>query len=465
MSIAALLQRYDRPGPRYTSYPTAVEFTPAFDERAYRARLDAAAVSDEPLSLYIHVPFCEERCTFCGCSVIATRHRDVSVRYLAYVEAELAMIAARLKRRRGVTQYHWGGGTPTYLDLHQIEALHTAATRYFRIAPDAEQAIEVDPRVTSRAQLELLRALGFNRLSVGVQDLTPEVQAAIGRHQTEEQTRTLLARARDVGFESINIDLIYGLPRQRPDTFAHTLDVAIELRPERIATYSYAHVPWVRGNQKGINAADLPQRRLKFELIGLAIERLVCAGYMQIGMDHFALPHDELARASAAGTLNRNFMGYTTTRAPDVLGAGVSAIGDVAGAFAQNTKKLSAYFDALDDGRFPIARGYVLDDDDRIRRFVITRLMCNFALDVREVERRFGISFGPYFARELAELTAPDGPAGDGFLLVRAERLEVTPLGRLFVRNICMTFDRYLSAAGGATNGAARLTPVFSRTV
>jgi oxygen-independent coproporphyrinogen-3 oxidase len=464
MNIATLLQHYDKPGPRYTSYPTAVEFTPAFDHAEYVARLDAAATSEEPLSLYIHVPFCDERCSFCGCSVIATQHRDVAKRYLAHVEAELCMLATRLNRRRRVTQYHWGGGTPTYLDPGQIETLQGAVTRYFEIDPDAERAIEVDPRVTSRAQLERLRALGFNRLSVGVQDLTPAVQEAIGRRQTEAQTRRLIADARDVGFDSINVDLVYGLPLQEPATFSHTLNVVAELRPERIAAYSYAHVPWIRGNQKGVNPALLPKRDTKFELIALALQRLQAAGYVQIGIDHFALPHDELARASAAGTLHRNFMGYTTSRAPDMLGVGVSAIGDVGGAYAQNTKKLTAYYGALDNGRFPIERGRVLDTDDRIRRFVITQLMCNFALDTADVERRFAIDFASYFARELRELGPPAGPVADGFLLVRPERLEVLPLGRLFVRNICMTFDRYLRAAATA-HPAGALRPVFSRTV
>jgi oxygen-independent coproporphyrinogen-3 oxidase len=455
---AALLQQYDRPGPRYTSYPTAVEFTERFDERAYRDRLrGAAADTEEPLSLYLHLPFCEARCTYCGCMTIITRKREVAARYLDYVEREIAMLAAELNGRRRVVQYHWGGGTPTYLSPAQIERLHACVTKHFEIDPAGEIAIEVDPRVTTPEQLRVLHALGFNRLSMGVQDFTPEVQEAIGRRQSAALTRDLYDAARAIGFRSINLDLIYGLPLQTPDTFARTLSSVIAMRPDRIAVYSYAHVPWLRPHQKAINTADLPDRTTKFELIGSAIDAFGEAGYDAIGMDHFALPEDDLAVAARERRLHRNFMGYTTRRAGDMLGVGVSAIGDLHGAFAQNVKKLSTYYDALDAGRFPIERGYALSADDLLRRHVITELMCNFYVDRDATSRRFGIAFDAYFGRELSALSAPAGPVEHGFLRLDGNSLEVTDHGRLFVRNICMQFDKYLPAHDGR--------PVFSRTI
>jgi oxygen-independent coproporphyrinogen III oxidase len=455
-ALVALIRRYDRPGPRYTSYPTAVEFSERFDETAYRVQLGEAAGRRDPLSLYLHLPFCEERCTFCGCSVIITKKREVAVNYLHYLHRELGMLGAALNGRRKVVQYHWGGGTPTYLAPAQMAALHEMVTTHFELEPGAEAAIEVDPRVTSFEQLALLRQMGFNRLSMGVQDFTPEVQAAVNRIQPESITRALFDEARRLGFQSINIDLIYGLPFQNRATFGGTLASVIGMRPDRVAVYSFAHVPWIRGNQKRLNPADLPAPEQKVELFAEAIERFRAAGYRQIGMDHFALPDDELARASEEGRLHRNFMGYTTRPAPDMVAAGVSAIGDVGGAFAQNTKKLSSYYAAIDEGRFPVERGYRLDADDHVRRYVISELMCNFRVEVAAVESRFGIGFVRYFAREIEELAA--GPAGDGFLKIGADRLEVTPLGRLFVRNVAMTFDRHLRARGGEK-------PVFSRTI
>ncbi len=455
---ADLLRRYDRPGPRYTSYPTAVEFTPAFDERAYRARLaEAAAHPGEPLSLYLHLPFCSERCSFCGCVVIITRKREVAARYLTYLEREIEMLAGALGSRRRVVQYHWGGGTPTYLDLDQMTALTAVVTRHFDVAPGAEVAVEVDPRVTTDEQIGLLRSLGFNRLSMGVQDFTPAVQDAINRHQTEAETRALFREARRAGFASINIDLVYGLPRQTPEAFGRTLDSVVEMRPERVAVYSYAHVPWLRGNQKQIDPQTLPSAATKLELFGRAIDAFLAAGYQQIGMDHFALPDDELAVAARKRTLHRNFMGYTTKPGTDLIGAGISAIADVRGAFAQNTKKLSAYYAALDDGRLPVERGYALAADDRVRRHVITQLMCNFFVAKDEVEARFGVDFDDYFAPELAALAADPGPVLHGFLEIAHRHLRVLPRGRLFVRNICMAFDRYLARHGER--------PVFSRTV
>ncbi len=454
-----LLRKYDRPGPRYTSYPTAVEFNAAYDASAYFASLDeAAARPDDPLSLYVHLPFCEHRCTFCGCNVVVTRHRAVSEKYLTYLHREIREVARRLGRRRRVVQYHWGGGTPTYLAIDEMRALQGVVTDCFDILPDAEAAIEVDPRVTSREQIDLLRALGFNRLSMGVQDFDPEVQAIISRNQTERQTRELFDYSRSAGFASINIDLIYGLPLQKPETFAKTLNTVIELRADRVAVYSYAHVPWLRTQQKGFDPALLPSAEQKLELFCLARETFLQAGYRPIGMDHFAVPEDELARAVETRTLSRNFMGYTIKAAPDMIGMGVSAIGDVAGAYAQNQKKLPRYYEAIDQGSLPIERGYRLSADDQIRRFVITQLMCNFHLDKRAVEDRFGIAFDQVFERELSELTAPDGLIASGFVTASRDALDVEPLGRLFVRNVAMLFDRYLLAK----KADAR---IFSRTV
>lgn len=456
--VVARLRRYDRPGPRYTSYPTAVEFNDRFDDAAYRERLAAAADQrDEPLSLYAHLPFCEARCTYCGCMVIITQKREVAVRYLDYLERELEMLAAALGRRRRVVQHHWGGGTPTYLSLEQIVRLDAAVQRHFDLDPDAERAIEIDPRVTTREQITLLRRLGFNRLSMGVQDFTPEVQEAINRRQTESLTRDLFKFARDTGFDSINVDLIYGLPRQTVATFEQTLASVVDMRPNRIAVYSYAHVPWLRPHQKAIDRAELPDASLKIDLFGAAIATFTSGGYEQIGMDHFALPGDELAVAARERRLHRNFMGYTTRPARDMVGVGVSAIGDVDGAFAQNEKKLPRYYHAIDAGRFPIERGYLLSKDDAVRRYVITQLMCNFHVDPAAVQKRFGVDFDAYFAAELESLTAPGGPVSDGFLHIGEDGLTVTPDGRLFVRTVCMEFDRYLQRHAGQS--------VFSRTV
>ena len=455
--LVALIGRYDRPGPRYTSYPTAVEFNDAFDEPAYRAQLAEIARTSTPISLYLHLPFCEERCSFCGCSVIITRKREVAAEYLNYLHRELAMLAEALGERRRVVQYHWGGGTPTYLSLSQIAALQAVVARHFDIEDGAEVAIEVDPRVTSVEQLALLRNLGFNRLSLGVQDFTPEVQEAVNRIQSEALTRTLFDAARDLGFESINIDLIYGLPLQTRASFGRTVEAVLAMRPDRVAVYSYAHVPWIRGHQKYLNPGDLPAAERKIELFVEAMERFRAAGYEQIGMDHFAVPTDELALASAAGRLHRNFMGYTTRPAPDMLAAGVSGIGDVGGVFAQNTKKLSEYYTAIDAGRFPIERGYRLDADDHVRRFVIASLMCNFRVVRSEVESRFPIEFARYFAHELADLE--ESAVADGFITIDDAALAVTPLGRLFVRNVAMVFDRHLRARAAST------IPIFSRTV
>ena len=456
--MTALIDRYDRPGPRYTSYPTAVEFHTGFSTEDYRGRLDAASThTDQALSLYVHVPFCEHRCAYCGCAVIATRKREVAVRYLEYLEREIGMVAAALGGRRRVVQYHWGGGTPTYLSVEQMTRLDAVIQRQFDISADAERAIEIDPRVTTGEQIVRLRTLRFNRLSFGVQDFAKPVQQAIDRHQTEADTRQLYRAARDAGFASINFDLVYGLPRQTIASFERTLATVVDMRPDRIAVYSYAHVPWLRPNQKAIDPLDLPDAESKRRLLAAAIEAFTAAGYESIGMDHFALPGDDLASAARERRLSRSFMGYTTRPAPDSVALGVSAISDVAGAFSQNHKSLARYYEALDAGRLPVERGYALSDDDTLRRFVITELMCNFHLDAAAVRARFGVEIGRCFTAELEELSRPDGPVADGLLDITPEGLTVTTRGRLFVRNICMAFDRYLAAH--------KNRPVFSRTI
>ena len=454
-----LLAKHDRPGPRYTSYPTAIEFRESFTAEDYAKRLATADQrTGEPLSLYVHIPFCHQRCTFCGCNVVISRKPQICEKYLEHLHREIDLLAGALPNRRDLLQYHWGGGTPTYLTPEQMQRLHAKIAGHFRLPSGAEAAIEVDPRVTTKQHLKTLRSLGFNRISIGVQDFTPEVQEAVNRVQPVEPTRELIEYARGIGFSSVNIDLIYGLPLQTPAAFRQTLDTVIGMRPERVAVYSFAFVPWIRGNQRKLIESQLPEREVKFSLFTEALVAFLGAGYLQIGMDHFALPEDELGRAAANRTLYRNFMGYTVHKAADFLGLGVSSIGSVQGAFAQNAKKLPRYYEALGAGRFPIERGYVLTRDDAIRAKVIRELMCNFRVDATEAEAEFGIDFEDYFARELAELSEPGGAAEQGFAEVSSHGVDVLPLGRLFIRNICMIFDPYLREKRGDR-------PVFSRTV
>jgi oxygen-independent coproporphyrinogen-3 oxidase len=454
---AELLHRYDRPGPRYTSYPTAVEFHTGFDADAYRQRLEQAdARSDQPLSMYLHLPFCHERCSFCGCNVVITRKAGVADRYLDYLKREIRLLASHLPHRRRINQLHWGGGTPTYHSQEDMRALWDAITDHFEIQPDAEVAIEVDPRVTSGEQIRTLRELGFNRLSMGVQDFTPEVQQAITRNQGLDETLELYRQCREAGFGSINLDLIYGLPLQTVKSFVKNLEHVTSMRPDRVAVYSFAFVPWIRAHQKKTDPSTLPKPEVKFELFLRALEAFTAAGYRQIGMDHFALPGDELAVAQAAGRLQRNFMGYTVMPATDQIGLGITSIGDLRGAFAQNVKKLSHYYQAVDDGRLPVERGYALSEDDLLRRHVIMNLMCNFRLDIPEVESRFGLKFGQRFKREMEELELP---REHGFVEFDRQGINVTRTGRLFIRNICMVFDAYMRKR------QAEDRPVFSRTV
>ena len=452
------VRRFDRPGPRYTSYPTAVEFHEGVGEDSYREKLRQADANGagSPLSLYAHLPFCEHRCLFCGCHVVITPHMPVAEKYLEYVKVEIDRVAALLPKRREVVQMHWGGGTPTYFSPDQLSDLMARYREHFDFIDGAELAIEVDPRVTSSHHLDRLVELGFNRLSMGVQDLTPEVQKAITRDQTYEQTAELMGYARKIGFtEGINLDLIYGLPLQRLETFQINLDQVLSLRPDRVAVYSFAYVPWIRGHQKKMDKDSLPSPEVKLQLYLKAMERFLDEGYEPIGMDHFALPDDELAVAAREGRLSRNFMGYTVTPASDMVAFGVSGIGEVQGAFFQNRKKLSTYYEALDGGGLPVEKGYALDRDDQIRQHVIKQIMCNFKVVKADVNRRFGIDFDEYFR---SSLDALHEVRDAGFVEIDSDVLRVKEEGRLFVRNVCMAFDRYLEAKAAAK-------PVFSRTV
>jgi oxygen-independent coproporphyrinogen-3 oxidase len=459
---AATLRELDRSGPRYTSYPTSLEFHPGIGAVDYLERLDRAdqREPDAALSLYVHLPFCEKACDFCACHFIATERRDVARRYLGYLEREAALVAARLPRRRTIDRMQWGGGTPTYFAPDELERLHDAIARQFRFSAGAEIAIEVDPRVTTLAHLATLRGLGFNRLSMGVQDFTPEVQEAIGRRQTFAETQALVAAARAQGFGGgINFDLVHGLPRQDRASFARNLDQVLELRPDRVALYSFAYVPWARANQRRIDPATLPTGEPKLALALEARQRLLGAGYEPVGIDHYALPADELARASRAARLDRNFMGYTPGPASSSIAFGITGIGELEGAYFQNARKLSDYSQALDAGRLPIERGFLLDEDDLRRQHVIRRLLCTFRVDKEEFADRFDADFDRTFATDLSRLRATEEACG-AELASRSEReLVLTETGRLFARNVCMHFDRHLEAR--RANGS----PAFSRTV
>lgn len=437
-----LLDRYDRPGPRYTSYPTAPEWSSEFGATDYgRALANAAAYPDDPLSIYVHLPFCWERCHFCGCNVVISKHPEVSGKYLEYVYKEIGMVSERLGDRKTVKQLHWGGGTPTYQSVEQIRALHGVISDSFNFAPDAEIALEVDPRVTSREQLETLRELGFNRISMGVQDLDPKVQAAINRNQTEAETRELFSQCRELGFEGINIDLIYGLPDQTPETWARTIEAVIDIRPDRLAVYSYAHLPDQIKHQRKMDAHPRPTGAEKYDLFAIARKLFVEAGYRIIGMDHFALPTDELAVALDERRLHRNFMGYTVVPAEDMIAFGVSGIGEVGGAYAQNEKRPAMYYKALDADTLPTRCGTWLTEDDMVRRWVIRQLMCNFYLDFGALKERFGVDYDDYFADEESRL---QDFYEEGFVIREENNLRVLPMGQAFIRNVAMVFDAHL---------------------
>ncbi|MBI6564403.1 oxygen-independent coproporphyrinogen III oxidase [Pseudomonas synxantha] len=453
----ALVEKYDQPGPRYTSYPTAPQFHQAFAVDDYhRAVTDSnLAPVPKPLSVYIHIPFCKSLCYYCACNKIITQKTHRAVEYLTYLKREIEMQAALFDRTRKLTQLHLGGGTPTYLTREQLADLMSCLHQAFDMddSDDHEFSIEVDPRTISTEQIQSLRQLGFNRLSFGVQDFDPDVQAAVNRQQSEAQIYALVAAAREAQFKSVSVDLIYGLPLQTVKSFDVTLGKIIALRPDRIAAYSYAHLPELVRAQRLIRPADMPPPERKLELLELTIRRLTEAGYVYIGMDHFALPDDELALARANGTLQRNFQGYSTHADCDLIGLGVSAIGKVGDSYSQSVKELSQYYARIDQGLLPVHRGYRLSADDLLRRDVISELMCHGRVDFGKFEVGHGICFTEYFADALGQL---DEHVRDGLLKIHHGQLRLLPQGHLMMRSVAMAFDAYL---GDAQKGR------FSRTV
>jgi oxygen-independent coproporphyrinogen III oxidase len=434
------LAKYNRPGPRYTSYPTAPVWQDNFgpdDLERYDATADAART---PISLYMHLPFCESLCLFCACNVVITKDHSVAPPYIEILEREIEHVSHFVSRQRPVVQFHWGGGTPTYLAPEQMEGLFRFTAERFTFSPDAEIGIEIDPRVTTHEHLATLRRLGFNRLSMGIQDFHPEVQEAIHRVQPLDMTRGLIEEARRLGFDSINVDLIYGLPLQTAERFAHTVEQVVAISPDRVAMFSYAHVPWLR-KQQGALATRLPEGMEKFHIFRAGLEGFLNAGYQYIGMDHFARPTDELAVAQRERTLHRNFQGYTTKAGADLYGMGVSAISSVGSCYAQNDRDVASYRTRIEQRGLATMRGYRLTEEDLLRRAVINRILCHGELHQNEIEQEFAINFNRTFAAEIERL-APF--VSDGLLEINGDVLRATLLGRIFIRNIAMVFDPYL---------------------
>jgi oxygen-independent coproporphyrinogen-3 oxidase len=457
---ADLLRRYDRPGPRYTSYPTAPQFGGDFDEAALRESIRRSNADPIPrrLSLYLHIPYCFSPCFYCGCTRIITRDATKGRTYVARLVREIEQLGALFDRDREVIQLHFGGGTPNFLRPQELEEVVESVRSHFRLSACADRdfSLELDPRFIQDGDVAAYARLGFNRASLGVQDFDPEVQRAVNRIQGVEQTLRVIEDCRKAGFRSINVDLIYGLPKQTTAGFERTLDTVLRARPDRLAIYGYAHLPDLFKPQRQIEAADLPSPEAKLGLLRLAVDKLSAAGYTYIGMDHFALPEDDLARAQAAGTLQRNFMGYTTHAQCDLVGLGMSAISHIGDSFSQNPRDLAGWEVALDQGRLPVWRGRRLDEDDVLRANVIQQLMCQGYIDIAGIERRHEIDFHAYFADALEKLQRL---VEDGLATVDAQRIAATSGGRLLLRIIAMCFDRYL------TDSAAAARPRFSRVI
>jgi oxygen-independent coproporphyrinogen-3 oxidase len=450
-----LLARYDQPGPRYTSYPTAPVWNDNFgpgDLIAAHADADRAA---SPVSLYFHIPFCTSLCLFCACNVVIQKDKSVALPYLDTLKKEIERVSSGVSRKREVVQFHWGGGTPTYLSPGQLEDLFEFTHSHFTFAPHCEIGIEIDPRVTSFQHLEVLRKLNFNRLSMGIQDFHPEVQKTIHRVQPYEMTRDIIVEARRLGFESINVDLIYGLPYQTPERFAATVNQILTLNPDRIALFSYAHVPWLK-KQQGSFAVHLPEGSEKFKIFSTGLTKFIEAGYFYIGMDHFARPTDELAVAQKNRTLHRNFQGYTTKAGADLYGMGVSAISSVQDRYAQNPREVPEYSKAVAERGIATMRGYTLTQEDRLRGSVISRLLCHTVIPKAEVSKEFSIDFDQYFAPELLRLAPMQQ---DGLVVLGKDEIQTTWLGRIFIRNLAMIFDPYLEKQRLAER------PLFSKTL
>ncbi len=444
-----LLRRLDVAGPRYTSYPTADRFVDAFGPADYiqalqqRSQGPGLIGGGSPLSVYVHIPFCESLCYYCACNKVVTKHHERATEYLDALEREIDLHVAQLGRGRPVSQLHFGGGTPTFLSDAELTRLMGKLRDAFRVAPGAETSIEVDPRTVDEARLQHLASLGFNRLSFGVQDFDPAVQQAVHRVQSRESVAALMTAARRLGFESTNVDLIYGLPRQSPESLARTVQQVADLRPERIALYSYAHLPARFKPQRRIDATALPKPEDKLRMLSGAIAGFVGHGYQYIGMDHFALPGDALAAAKRQGRLHRNFQGYSTQPDCDLIGLGVSAIGRIGATYSQNAKTLTEYYDALQQGQFPVVRGLALTRDDLLRRAVIMAIMCQGRLDFESVALAHLVEPKQYFANELEQLRRLEQ---DGLVELEPEAVQVTPLGWYFIRSVAMVFDRHLQA-------------------
>jgi oxygen-independent coproporphyrinogen-3 oxidase len=453
-----LLQRMDRPGPRYTSYPTADRFTEDFDADALQLVLTERRHRDEqglatPLSVYVHVPFCESVCYYCACNKVITKHHERAAPYLDALEREIELVTGEIGWQRSVAQVHLGGGSPTFLSDDELSELMLMLRDAFFLQPDAEVSIEVDPRTVTQARLAHLRALGFNRISFGIQDFDPAVQKAVHRIQSQDSVRDLIAQARALGFQSINADLIYGLPRQTPESFARTIAQVGELRPDRIALYAYAHLPGRFKPQRRIEAAELPTPVARVEMLAAAMAGFLGRGYDYIGMDHFALPDDPLAVARREGTLHRNFQGYSTHPDCDLIGLGVSAIGRIGHSYYQNEKALPDYVAALEADRLPVARGLTLDADDLVRRDIIMALMCHGHVDFHAIEHAHGVHVSEAFADELARLRPL---ADDGLVVLADDSITVTRSGWYVVRAVALVFDRYLGG-GGARERFSRM--------
>jgi oxygen-independent coproporphyrinogen-3 oxidase len=438
-----LVQKYNVAGPRYTSYPPATKFANAFKWPELAEKISANNETTRDLSLYFHIPFCETLCWFCGCTTVITTDHKKGTPYLDHLECEVAQMAARLNPKRKVVQLHWGGGSPTFLQPDEIRRLGQIIRKHFKFSDDIEAGVEIDPRRLTREHIVALREIGFNRASLGVQDFEPKVQEAIHRIQPRGMTQQVLDWARELGFGSVNFDLIYGLPHQTADSFNHTLDTVLEMQPDRLAVFSYAHVPWVKPAQKILEQKILPTAEVKLQLLKNVIERLTENNrYVYIGMDHFARPADELVTAQRNKTLQRNFQGYSTRGNADIYAFGMSSISQIPDAYWQNEKELPQYFAALDAGRAPLTRGYLLTDEDKIRRETIMRVMCDLSLDYAAMSQRLGLDFTRHFAAELDTLKSFEA---DSLIHFSQNGFEVTDTGRLFIRNLAMCFDNTLA--------------------
>lgn len=441
-----LVKKYNVAGPRYTSYPPATKFTDAVTREQLLAKIEENNRSARDLSVYFHIPFCETLCWFCGCTTVITKNHDAGRDYIDFLGREVARMAERLNPERKVVQLHFGGGTPTFLRPDEIRRLGDIIHKHFKFSPDIEASVEVDPRRLTRDHLAALREIGFNRASMGVQDFNHQVQEAIHRIQPREMTQQAMNWLRELGYGSINLDLIYGLPHQTPASFQQTLDTVLEMMPDRLAVFSYAHVPWIKPSQKILEKEVLPTPESKLEVLKLVIEQLTADDkYVYIGMDHFAKPTDELTRAQRSKKLQRNFQGYSTRAGSDIYAFGMSAISQMPDAYWQNEKELPHYQKAVNAGELPLHRAYFLTDEDKIRRETIMRMMCDLSLDFTAMSGKLGINFEEHFAKELAALAPFEV---DGLVKRRDGGFDITNSGRLFIRNIAMCFDNTLAATG-----------------